>query len=156
MSKCWKCLVAPSAVKQNRLLRARDLEDSSFLFGDRWTICSKFEGSDGNEGVIHLPLLQQNDAFSPSKRTHPHLLHVRLHWGAVQRHLDIVDAKANHHELRSMSTVPVAVESGERKCSSGTSSHTKGGPSSVGEIDVRGGVGRRRFLDVRLVFCLTA
>ena len=73
------------AVKQNRLLSAREREESSFLVGELFTMFVRFVGSGGNEGAIHFPLLQQNARSSPSSRCAPHLSHDLLQLGV--RHL---------------------------------------------------------------------
>ena len=81
------------AVKQKRLLRHRERADSCILLGDRSTTFEILGGKGGNGVAIHLPSLQQNDGFSPSRRRARHLLHILDHVGG--RHLLRLIAVAN-------------------------------------------------------------
>ena len=93
------------AVKQNRLLRQREREDSCAFFGERITMCDIFGGKGGKGVAIHFPSLQQNESFSPSSKRARHFWHVLDQLGGIHLHRFIANANLHHHGCRSKTSL---------------------------------------------------
>ena len=96
-SKCWKCWVAPMAVKVNKLFNARDRVEMWQEAGGHSRADIRDARMGGSSGAIHFPLLQQNDAASPCNKSAWQDEHVLFQRGAVHCVRDMSRWKQSHH-----------------------------------------------------------
>ena len=96
-SKCWKCWVAPMAVKANKLFNARDRAETWRDAGGRSRADKRDAGIGGSSGAIHFPLLQQKEAASPCNKSAWQDEHDLFQRGAVHRVRDMSWWKQSHH-----------------------------------------------------------
>jgi hypothetical protein len=84
------------AVKVKRLLSHQEWEEITLFWGDLSTTFVIVAGRGGSEGAIHLPLLQQKVAASPSSNRARHFEHILFPWGTFHFVRFIFIPKSNH------------------------------------------------------------